>query len=45
MMISRYAGGMIIRDIRHQLARTLGTDQSAETISNITDAVRNEVYT
>ena len=43
MIISLYAGGMTIRDIRHHLARTLGTDLSHETISNVTDAVLEEV--
>lgn len=43
MIISLYAGGMTIRDIQHHLARTIGTDLSAETISNITDAVLEEV--
>ena len=39
MIISLYAGGMTIRDIQAHLARTLGTELSHETISNITDAV------
>jgi putative transposase len=43
MIISLYAGGMTVRDIRHHLARTLGTELSHETISNITDAVLEEV--
>jgi len=43
MVISLYAGGMTVRDIRHHLARTLGTDLSHETISNITEAVAEEV--
>src|SRR5680860_1711479 len=43
MVISLYAGGMTVRDIRHHLARTLGTDLSHETISNVTDAVAEEV--
>ena len=43
MIISLYAGGMTIRDIQHHLASTLGTDLSHETISNITDAVLEEV--
>ena len=42
-IISLYAGGMTIRDIQHHLATTLGTDLSHETISNITDAVLDEV--
>lgn len=43
MIISLYAGGMTIRDIQHHLASTLGTDLSHETISNVTDAVLEEV--
>jgi putative transposase len=43
MIVSLYAGGMTVRDIQHHLARTLGTDLSHETISNITDAVLEEV--
>jgi putative transposase len=43
MIISLYAGGMTIRDIRAHLERTLGTELSHETISNITDAVAEEV--
>jgi putative transposase len=43
MIISLYAGGMTVRDIQHHLARTVGTDLSHETISNITDAVLEEV--
>jgi putative transposase len=43
MIISLYAGGMTVRDIRHHLARTVGTELSHETISNITDAVLEEV--
>lgn len=43
MIISLYAGGMTVRDIQHHLARTLGTELSHETISNITDAVAEEV--
>jgi len=43
MIISLYAGGMTVRDIEHHLARTLGTEISRETISNITDAVLEEV--
>jgi putative transposase len=42
-IISLYAGGMTVRDIQHHLARTLGTELSHETISNITDAVLEEV--
>ncbi len=43
MIISLYAGGMTIRDIRHHLAVTIGTDLSPETISKITDEVLDEV--
>ncbi|HEY0698174.1 MAG TPA: IS256 family transposase, partial [Micromonospora sp.] len=43
LIISLYAGGMTVRDIQHHLARTLGTDLSHEAISNITDAVLDEV--
>ena len=43
MIISLYAGGMTIRDIQYHLVSTLGMDLSAETISNITDAVAEEV--
>ena len=39
MIISLYAGGMTMRDIQAHLVRTLGTELSHETISNITDAV------
>jgi putative transposase len=43
MIISLYAKGMTVRDIRHHLNSTIGTDLSPETISNITDAVLEEV--
>ena len=43
MIISLFAGGMTIREIQHHLAATIGTDLSPETISNITDAVLEEV--
>ena len=43
MIISLYAGGMTIRDIQAHLERTLGTELSHETISNITEAVAEEV--
>jgi putative transposase len=43
MIVSLYAGGMTIRDIQAHLERTLGTELSHETISNITDAVLEEV--
>jgi transposase-like protein len=45
MIISLFAGGMTIRDIQHHLAATVGTELSHETISNITDAVAEEVLT
>ena len=45
MIISLYAGGMTVRDISHHLASTIGTELSAETISNITDQVADEVLT
>ena len=43
VIVSLYAGGMTIRDIQAHLERTLGTQLSHETISNITDAVAEEV--
>jgi putative transposase len=43
MIISLYAGGMTVRDIEYHLHRTLGVELSPETISNITDAVLEEV--
>jgi putative transposase len=43
MVVSLYAGGMTVRDIEHHLARTLGVEVSRETISNLTDAVLEEV--
>ena len=43
MIISLYAGGMTIRDIRYHLATTIGTELSPDTISKITDAVLDEV--
>jgi putative transposase len=45
MIISLYAHGMTVRDIEHHLARTLGVEVSRETISNLTDAVAEEVKT
>ena len=45
MIISLYAGGMTVRDIGHHLESTLGTDLSHEAISNVTDAVAEEVTT
>ena len=44
MIISLYAGGMTIRDIQHHLVTTIGTDLSHETISNITDAVLEAIW-
>ena len=43
MIISLYAGGMTVRDIAYHLEATMGTELSHETISNITDAVCDEV--
>lgn len=43
MIISLYAGGMTIRDIQHHLVSTIGTELSHETISNVTEAVAEEV--
>lgn len=43
MIISLYAGGMTVRDIQHHLSATLGTELSHETISNVTEAVADEV--
>ena len=43
MIISLYAGGMTVREIRHHLDSTLGVELSAGTISKITDAVRDAV--
>ena len=43
MIISLYAGGMTVREIGHHLEATFGTQISHETISNITDAVQDEV--
>jgi len=43
MIISLYAGGMTVRDIGFHLEATLGTELSHETISNITDAVCEEI--
>lgn len=45
MIISLYAGGMTVRDIRHHLAATIGTELSHETISKITDQIGEEVLT
>jgi putative transposase len=43
MIISLYAKGMTVRDIQHHLQATIGSQLSHETISNITDAVAEEV--
>jgi hypothetical protein len=43
MIISLYAGGMTVRDIAHHLSSTIGTELSHETISNITDAIAEEI--
>lgn len=43
MIISLYAGGMTVREIQHHLASTIGTELSPQTISNITEAVMEEV--
>nr|WP_252975095.1 IS256 family transposase [Janibacter melonis] len=45
MIISLYAGGMTVREIADHLEATLGTELSHETISNITDAVCEEILT
>ncbi len=43
MIISLYVGGVTVRDIQHHLAAALGADLSHETISNVTEAVMEEV--
>jgi putative transposase len=43
IIVSLYASGMTIRDIGHHLAATIGTELSPETISNVVDAVADEV--
>lgn len=43
MIVSLYAGGMIIRDIQHHMATVKRVDISHETISAVTDAVLDEV--
>ena len=43
MIISRYAGGMRIRDIQHHLVSTIGTELCQQAISKITDEVLAEV--
>ncbi|WP_404828576.1 IS256 family transposase [Spongiactinospora rosea] len=43
MIISLYAHGMSVRDIQHHLRQVYDTELSHEAISNITDAVLEEV--
>ncbi|WP_272937936.1 transposase [Corynebacterium diphtheriae] len=43
MIISLYAGGMTVRDIRQHMATAVRVDISYETISVVTDAVLDEV--
>lgn len=43
MIISLYAGGMTVRDIADHLEATIRTELSHETISNVTEAVTEEV--
>ncbi|WP_128683380.1 IS256 family transposase [Actinomyces qiguomingii] len=43
MIVSLYAGGMTVREIRHHLETTLGVELSAGTISKVTDAVCDAV--
>jgi hypothetical protein len=43
MIISLYAGGMMLRDIKHHLATTIGTEISRETLSEIVDEISDEV--
>lgn len=43
IVISLYAGGMSVRDIARHLARTVGVEVSADTISRITDEVLEEM--
>jgi putative transposase len=43
MIVALYAGGMTVRDIERYLQTTLGVQVSAGTISNITNAVLDEV--
>ena len=45
MIISLYAGGMTVREIQWHLEKTIGSELSAQTISNITDAVLDQVLT
>ena len=43
VIISLYAGGMMVRDICHHLQRVYGTEISPDTVSVVTDAVLDEV--
>ena len=43
MIVSLYAGGMTVRYIAHHLVSTIGAEMSHETISNVVDAVADEV--
>jgi putative transposase len=43
MIISLYAGGMTLRDIRHHLVSTIGTELSHETLSKIVDEIGEEI--
>jgi len=43
MIISLYARGMTIREIKNHLASTVCTELSHETISNVVDEIANEV--
>ena len=43
IIVSLYAGGMTVRDIAHHLVSTIGTELSHETISNVVDAISDEV--
>ena len=43
MIVALYAGGMTVRDIARYLEQTLGVQVSAGTISNVTNAVLDEV--
>jgi putative transposase len=43
IVVSLYAGGMTVRDVRHHLRRVYGAEISADAISTITDSVLEEV--
>ncbi|CAB0569493.1 IS256 family transposase [Corynebacterium diphtheriae] len=43
MIISLYAGGMTVRDIRHHMATAMRVDIFYEIISALRDAVLDEV--